>query len=253
MKHTVTAGALLLSAGVASTAQAEVFDWTGFYVGAHGGYVTGDEKDDQAKFFGGGGGGGSGPGGTTATTTTPTGTIPTTATTILGVKPYSPKSLSGFIGGVHAGYNFQTDSSYVLGVEGDLDYSNIEARNFNASRRNRNLGLDSRWQGSLRARAGFTPSDDLLLYATGGVAFADSKLTTFSSGTAFLIGTTIETKNHIGWTAGIGADYALTSHWIGRVEVRYTDFGSESYQTHDGPLNVSWTQTAGLIGVSYKF
>ena len=40
---------------------------------------------------------------------------------------------------------------------------------------------------------------------------------------------------------------------MGRVELRYTDFGTKTYQTRDGPVDIGWTQTSGLIGVSYKF
>src|SRR5690606_35764869 len=34
-------------------------------------------------------------------------------------------SIDGFVGGVHAGYNWQNDS-FVYGIEGDLDYTNLK-------------------------------------------------------------------------------------------------------------------------------
>lgn len=256
MKHAMAAGALLLSVGAVPAAQAEPFDWTGFYVGAHAGYATGDEEDGQADLFSCGSGGG-GPGGCTATTSSVSVVISTSITggsPAQPLDPYSPQGLSGFIGGVHAGYNVQF-GRFVFGVEGDLDASNIEARNHNTydSYADRNLGLDVGWQASLRLRAGYALTDHLLLYATGGAAIADAEVTTFASGALALTDTTTESKTHSGWIAGLGADYAFTEHWVGRVELRYTDFGAETYQTQDGPLEVDWTQESALIGISYKF
>jgi outer membrane immunogenic protein len=62
-----------------------------------------------------------------------------------------------------------------------------------------------------------------------------------------------ETNIHTGWTVGAGADYAFTNHWIGRFEMRYTDFSDKSYETYDGTVNVNWNQIVGTIGLSYKF
>ena len=83
------------------------FTWTGFYVGAHIGGVWGDEDDDLSDNFPGSGTGGGGGGG---------GCPQTCADSF---------SMSGVIGGVHAGYNWQIDQ-WVLGVEGDFDGTSLE-------------------------------------------------------------------------------------------------------------------------------
>ncbi|MBP0500691.1 porin family protein, partial [Mycobacterium tuberculosis] len=67
-------------------------------------------------------------------------------------------------------------------------------------------------EGSIRARAGIA-LDPVLLYGTGGVAITDSKL----SGP---LGS--ESKTHVGWTAGAGAEAKITQNIVGRVEYRYT-------------------------------
>ena len=68
-------------------ALATVYNWTGFYLGAHTGY----------------GGGSFGPG--------------TNAVPDQGV--FFPSSLTGLIGGYQAGYNIQLRNNLVLGVEAD--------------------------------------------------------------------------------------------------------------------------------------
>jgi outer membrane immunogenic protein len=210
------------------------FTWTGFYVGVHAGYAWGDLDDDLDDRFDD------------------------------GVLDDRGEGLDadGFIGGAHAGYNVQFDS-FVIGLEGDIDFAGIDGdRDFSALGGDitGNLSLDSNWQASIRARAGFA-FDRTLIYATGGVAFADTDLEfngsddigdfDFSDGQTFT-----------GWTIGLGAEYAFTDNVIARLEARYTDFGSPDFDLDgfedrfvvDGSdLNVDWTQFSVLAGISYKF
>ena len=64
---------------------------------------------------------------------------------------------------------------------------------------------------------------------------------------------TSATNIHFGWTAGAGAAYAFTDRWIGQIEVGYSNFGTQAYQTTDGPVNVSWEQVVASAGISYKY
>jgi outer membrane immunogenic protein len=59
-----------------------------------------------------------------------------------------------------------------------------------------------------------------------------------------------------GWTLGAGLDYALTDRWIGRVEYRYANFGTFSYNpTVFGPVTErhKTTENAFRLGLAYKF
>ncbi|GLS18483.1 porin [Labrys miyagiensis] len=238
MKFALGFAALLLSVGSAFSADLPMvkpsepvapvtpFDWTGPYIGLHAGYGWGHEKDNQSRLF-----------------------PPAQFTT-------DSFNVSGFAGGLHGGYNYQLNS-FVIGLEGDVDYADIDKSAhavYLAGTEHRRLELKSDWQGSLRVRAGYA-IDRLLLYGTGGVAFADGKLT--SSGTEGIIRlpipTTSSSKTHIGWTAGLGAEYAFTDHWIGRAEVRYSDFDYKTYKTFDGPVKSKWDQVVATLGASYKF
>lgn len=214
------------------------YDWAGFYIGAHAGSGEGDEHDNQSQILPHGSG-------------TPTGTTATTgSTTTIIIDNFD---LNGFIGGVHAGYSHQM-GRYVLGVEGDLDYSGIKGGQDGIywGAYHRRLDFESRWQGSVRLRVGFTPIDRLLVYVTGGLAIGEGRLSS-SDRYSFTFPSTTATNTHLGWTAGAGADYALSDHWIVRIEARYSEFGSKAYATGDGPVTVDWTQLVGLAGVSYKY
>jgi len=64
----------------------------------------------------------------------------------------------------------------------------------------------------------------------------------------------------VGWTADAGVEYAFSEHWSLRTEARYTDFSKKTFTIADAtgaislPFKFSHTrQTAGTVGVSYKF
>lgn len=198
------------------------FSWTGGYVGLHAGYAWGREDDNLSENI-----------------------IDETAEVTA-----DRFDVDGFIGGAHAGYNWQS-GSIVYGIEGDIDYADINGGSdfdFDPATTGR-LSLDSDWQGSLRARLGYA-MDTWLLYATGGVAFGRAELT------ASIPGTSASDENtHIGWTAGVGVEKAFTPNWIGRLEVRYTDFGNKDYNLGPtfGDVDADWNQTSVTAGVSYKF
>jgi outer membrane immunogenic protein len=219
---------LLAFAGSASAADlaapvAPIYDWTGFYIGAQGGYQSG-------KF--------SGPFGNASQS---------------GFGPYSFNQDQALIGG-YTGYNFQMDQ-IVLGIEGDLN-AGLGGRKLD---RNvlwngttlYDIGGDQTWNGDVRARLGFA-LDRFMPYVAGGVAFGDVKTTyAFAGLPPFLK----ESTSRVGWTIGGGLDYAITDQFIGRVEYRYTDLGSDSFtnvgeNTYD---KVKFTSQSVLVGFAFKF
>jgi len=141
----------------------------------------------------------------------------------------------GFVGGAFAGYNFQQDN-FVYGAEADIGYSGVEGSN---------AGLKSKSgvEGSLRARLGYSVSPDILLYGTGGLAIKHAKMED-------TVNDISDSATMTGWTAGVGTDIKLTDNVFGRVEYRYTDFGSKSFGDI-GKTKVSDNRVT--FGVGMKF
>ena len=79
----------------------------------------------------------------------------------------------------------------------------------------------------MRGRIGL-PFDGLLIYGTGGLAFANVSMnTTVTVGEpplGALGGASEETK--VGWTLGGGSEYAVTDHVTIKAEALYFDLGS---------------------------
>jgi len=175
---------------------------------------------------------------------------------------------SGVIGGAHLGYNLQINQ-WVLGFEGSVDGTSIHSDLFGLFGFTSITGVSnlpifasadtrSDIQGSIRLRAGIA-FDRVLLYATGGAAFAGIT-TVYTSGSPFFL-TESDSKTRSGWTVGGGLAYALTDNSSIRAEYRYSDFG----HTVDYPFAVlispfsifsvqhHLTQNQVQFGITHRF
>jgi outer membrane immunogenic protein len=176
----------------------------------------------------------------------------------------------GTVGG-QVGYNWQV-RSFVLGVEGDLNYMSANSSHaiallsssgpngFNSST---TFKMDA--FGSLRARAGLAV-DSTLVYVTGGPAWghSDSSVNFTRSNPLSNSYKSIDHEWRMGFAAGVGVEHMLTQNLVLRAEYLYLDFLD---QRHDLIASVSPTSctpsncrynfanTASLarVGLSYKF
>jgi outer membrane immunogenic protein len=131
---------------------------------------------------------------------------------------------SGVIGGGHVGFNLQR-GMWVFGVEGTIDGASL-SKDFTVGvcplfcgAAHTDIGV----QGSIRGRLGVA-FDRVLLYGTGGAAFAD--ITNTYDTTAFGGGFASIGGVRTGWTAGGGIAWAVNNNWSVRGEYRHSDFGN---------------------------
>jgi outer membrane immunogenic protein len=238
MKKIALAGAALVSLSTAvlaadlptttpnykAPAASAAYNWTGFYLGGNAGYGWG-KVDNNVSFLDALGG-------------------------ITGVDNFTASgNLGGWLGGIQAGYNWQT-GSMVLGVEADIDFATIKGDPSVAPMTNFGFPIAGssyqaheqiKWFGTARGRIGFTPTNQLLVYATGGVAFGRvdySASTSFSAGTLQYVGSEIVTKS--GWTLGAGTELAIGNNWSAKVEYLYYDLGSKTLNA-TSPLTTQYT------------
>lgn len=135
------------------------------------------------------------------------------------------KNKSGFIGGVQAGYNWQT-GAWVMGVEGDVNYIGAKSNaNFvNPLGDVVSARSELRWLGTARLRAGYA-FDRFLVYGTGGLAIGDVKRSAgyWSAGVPLYYGSKSDTR--VGWTLGAGVEYAITNNLSVKGEYLYYNLG----------------------------
>ena len=219
------------------------FTWTGFYVGLNAGGIW-SSGSRSVTFFN-----------------------PATAVFLSG---YEPGGLgiepdAGFIGGGQAGYNWQT-GAFVLGVETDFDGTSLSKSTNFISLPFAGVGIPTGllgdtlcvhakanldWLGTTRARLGYvaTPDNRLMIYATGGVAYAggSANFSVFDATQRFLVDRQ-PSSSRVGWTIGAGAEYALTNNWTIRGEYLYVDLGSSSFSTPAATFPVA-SNLAGFDGL----
>ena len=86
-------------------------------------------------------------------------------------------NINGALGGVQAGYNWQVNQNWLLGVETDFDWSQTQGKRtstFNlagAPSSNFTASADVTSFGTVRARFGYLPTNSLLLFGTAGFAY----------------------------------------------------------------------------------
>ncbi|MFI3905720.1 outer membrane protein [Ochrobactrum sp. S1502_03] len=170
---------------------------------------------------------------------------------------------SGFVGGVQAGYNYQFDNGFVLGAEADFQGSNIKGEvKFNANDGFEGIsgkaGTKVEWFGTVRARLGYTATERLLVYGTGGLAYG--KVKSYADYDFDGEGGGISSsKTKAGWTVGAGAEYAFTDNWTIKSEYLYTDLGKRNLISYNDGEGSSFSLDNKVkfhtvrVGLNYKF
>jgi outer membrane immunogenic protein len=218
-----------------------------------------------------------------------------TATLVSGIFPFIGTGervrSAGALGGIQAGYNYQFDRKWVVGFETDFQGAGIDGSGVTpffggAIVRPASQNID--YFGTVRARLGYLASDKLLVYATGGFAYAhlnNAASLVLSpggslSGGAVGPGGVIYTVNcgagapdtcfagasnsvTPGWTAGGGLEYALGEKWSVKGEYLFAQFKetvnvvavTPSAGTNPASYSANFTTNLNIvrIGVNYKF
>lgn len=246
-KTIIAAVAVLLSAGAAQAADLGhsmkdaplpvvfVPTWEGFYFGGHAGLAAGGTEYPYTRWF--------------------------YDEEIDEFRDWThSKSLdfNGALYGAHLGYNFQR-GAMVFGVEGTFDGSNLKGdKSDNYHYDYINVDDDAfwgagentierklNWYTAAVARAGYA-SGSTLFYGFGGVAWGkvsttldhasvdcDDVVGIDCTATAYSLK---DSNTHVGWTAGMGIEYALSDRFIARVEYAHVDFGEdEVFHGRSGP------------------
>jgi len=181
--------------------EATGMSWTGAYVGVNVGYAFGD-----AEAFDGDIG-------------------------------YGSEDLSGWLGGVQAGYNVQFDN-VVVGVEADLAWADVSVEDEDGF-----IGDDvsANWIGTVRGRLGFA-AENFLIYGTAGVAFAGIDYDDED----------LDSDTFVGWVAGVGAEVKVTDSISLKGEYLYHSFNDQDiYEDSDYEADAN-VQTV-KVGLNFHF
>jgi outer membrane immunogenic protein len=123
--------------------------------------------------------------------------------------------------------------------------------------------VTNKWDASLRVRGGYLIVPDVLLYATGGIAFQQISSSMSCNGlfsTACLFSHAQTNSDTLpGWTVGGGLEWKLLPNILLRGEYRYADFGSVRSNFFQGSGDVELLSRIHVrsqiatAGIAYKF
>ena len=122
---------------------------------------------------------------------------------------------AGALGTIFAGYNWQVGRT-VLGVEADIGTGNLKSSTATPFG---TFSSELQTMGSVRARAGLLLTPALLLYGTGGFAWANYDLGLDTGAHT--------SQTFTGYQLGVGSELMLTNNVTMRLEYLYTDLGRD--------------------------
>lgn len=211
------------------------YNWSGFYVGVHAGYTFGEDES-------------------IGTTGQAAGNI---ANVVGGARPGLVRvDRDGFIGGGQIGYNWQFSPNLVFGVETDISYvDNRRTSNFVTASLptavppnvplNNSFRSGMEYFGTVRGRIGYA-WDRTMIYATGGLAYAEVENSSVLFGPANQIQFAGGSRRmETGYTVGGGIEHALAPNWSVKAEYLYYDLGSTT-------ANVAFVPGGGGGGTGYN-
>lgn len=164
---------------------------------------------------------------------------------------------NGVMLGATIGYNWHYTPNWVLGVEADMSWANIEGdqHKYIYDGHDWSGGWDG--FGTIRGRVGYAFGSNLV-YATGGIAFLHSN--------EVIVGNDANETNfaygwYTGYVIGLGTEHAFNERLSAKFEYLYADgFGSTSGRTGtvNGYANQVYKHEVGnldiiRIGLNYKF
>jgi outer membrane immunogenic protein len=160
---------------------------------------------------------------------------------------FSTDKMKGFNGGAQLGYNWQI-SSFVLGVEGDLQYS---AQKRTTSETIGGVVVTGEekipYFGTARGRVGYA-FDSVMIYGTGGAAWTNFKASLSA------LGLTVSTETtKMGWTAGGGVEWMFMPRWSVKAEYLYIDAGTTTLTIAGVSASGKLKDQIARIGINYHF
>jgi outer membrane immunogenic protein len=222
-----------------------VYYWAGFHIGLQAGY--GWSQDNAV----------------TLSSVTP----PYAAAIGVTIPATISNNTSGFVGGVEWGTDWQS-GRWVFGTESDLSYSNFNSTNLvvtpGAAGRSNSVSSSLEWFSTTRLRLGYTVQDNLLVYATGGLADARAKLSVsniaVTGACAVAANCPLGGKRDTlwGWALGGGAEWG-SGPWSAKIEYVHYDLGEMGFTYNDGispaVLNANKNYSGDIVrgGVNYHF
>ncbi len=214
---------------------ANLYNWTGFYLGGHLGYAWGN-SNWTARGAG----------------------APESGSFSLSQGVNSFDEAGSWFAGVQAGYTYMLPNRVAIGAEADATFpafpnpiSGLSVGGNSMLANGDSYSENVYVSGTARARIGYAPGN-WLYYASGGFAWTDDQFAlAHASGvtdSSYLFRT--------GWVAGVGVEGPILPHWTARLEYMFKDYGSAAavtFPSYAGRFNSDLSLQEVRVGLNYHF
>lgn len=219
LKRILVIGALVALASYPASTKADdvggiaagpTYSWSGFYIGGHvgaGALMTHSKSD------------------------------------IVGLVEYDVEGGGdGWLGGAMAGYNWQVSERVVLGLQGDIAFTDMESLSITT------LDAGPDFVASASLRAGYLVLPETLFYVIGGYSYGEF------DGNIEFPPDEFDNEPFDGFHIGAGMETRLTDRLTARIEYRYTEFGGEEPVDTLPGFEVDFTpgMHTGTLGLAFN-
>ncbi len=210
--------------------QAQIFTWSGFYVGANLGYGWAHSNTQGFNLNTG---------------------AATTATS---------HDVRGVVGGGQIGYKWMFAPQWLLGSEADIDGAGMTGSTDVCATGCTHWDQRTDWLASVRGRLGYAWANWLLFGTGGGIWVNHHTDRTITAGGGAALGTTASSSETTGgWTAGGGVEWGFLPHWSAKVEYLYyriepsADFVYPANAASNRHTESTTNGNLVRVGVNYHF
>jgi outer membrane immunogenic protein len=194
---------------------------------------------------------------------------------------FSANSQGAFLGGVQAGCDYEFASHWVIGIGGDVSWTNLNSLTndpFFGGKNNAPVRFSARTDeiATLTGRVGYA-WDRVLVYGKGGAAYAHDRYAQNNSaainnaffgcdngivGGPFVGCNTAGSADRWGWTAGVGVEWAFATNWSAMIEYDHYGFDTRTLSMNvlnnsvpviPANLNVRHDIDTIKVGINYRF
>ena len=158
----------------------------------------------------------------------------------------------GFVGGGQVGCDYQFAGNWVVGVQGMIDWTDLDGTHRAISNTNINESTKVSRFATATARLGVTFTPSLLAYVKGGGAWVRDEHTRTTVAGAFISSAELTRS---GWTVGGGLEWMFAPNWSVFAEYNFMDFGTKRVAFTPGTFTQDIDQRlqAVLVGINYRF
>ena len=211
-----------------------IYNWSGFYIGANGGW---GQSHNCLDFI-----------------------------TAVGTVASGCDDRSGGVAGGQIGYRWQA-SQFVFGLEAQGDWADLNSTSLSLLDPSLSTQVKTDAIGLFPGQIGWA-WNAALFYVKGGGAWANDRFFTSASGVIPpppLAGVPLQQANDTrwGWMVGVGVEYAFTPNWSVKAEYNYLDLGTRRETLQPVPANcpgcapfqydIRQRMDLVKIGLNYRF